>query len=703
MLHSEDHEHGTTESAWPTARASDAPAHAPDGAGEPGVVRAVVLIGVARTGGRFPELQAVPGALAAVRDWAALQGVPDDLVLTFADTDGGTVTTGDVLAGVRRLLDRGDVDQLVVYFSGHGINTGNAEFWLLPGAPEDGSQAVNVSLTSWYAERLPVRHVVLVSDACRTAASTVQELSVQGVAVVPNLPPRGPAAAVDVFYACALGDPAYEVKDPATSGAAYQALFTTVLVAALRGDHPALVTGGDGPAAAYGLVQPWPLKRALPTLVADRLTAMHAPLDLAQTPDARLSSDPTVAWLSRLEPWPAGAGVPAGPGLPAGAGLPAGPGLPAGTGVSAGTTESAGTELFVPEGAPPQPPSAVVGTSSGEAAARTPATAVGALTRDAAVAAAADRLAASLAVGARLPSAGGGVGGTDAGGTGGRVGAGDVQLEVAVVSGPRVVVHGDEVVRVDQVTSTAAVVTLASGGCVVLPTLPGRITLATVEDGHVVDCALARAGTDGSGRDEPRAGVAAVGRSGAAGPLARRALTAAWSRFGLTRDEPPEGDPDLAADPLEAVYRAWDLHDRGRRAELAALARGDGPAARLFDVLLLAGGPDLGDLDDPGGPDGLGGPGRPGGAARAVGPGGRGAPRVATSSTAGPWAGLLTPVPLLARGWALLPGAPAAVRDAALAFPARLPSHWTLFAAADAPRVVAAVAATAPDRPEESS
>jgi hypothetical protein len=599
------------------------------------VARAVVLIGVARTGGRFPELTAVPGAVAAVRDWARAQGVPEDLVLTFTDTGpaGTPVTSGGVLAGIRGLVDRGDVEQLVVYFSGHGINTGNAEFWLLPGAPEDGSQAVNVSLTSWYAERLPVRHVVLVSDACRTAASTVQELSVQGVAVVPNLPPRGPAAAVDVFYACALGDPAYEVKDPAASGAAYQALFTTVLVRALRGDHPALVTGGDGAAPAYGLVQPWPLKRALPTLVAEQLAALHAPLDLAQTPDARLSSDPTVAWLSRLEPWPA---VPA---ADAGAADAAdGAGRADAEDLTDGTGGGAEPEVFVPGG----------GSLAARVAADPEARTVGT------VSAAADRLAAGLAVGAAV--------------------AGALELEVAPVPGPRVVVHGDRAVRIHQVTPTAAVVTLASGGCAVLPTLPGRITLATVEDGRLVDCALPRDPADPGAAPGPTrsagrvdaasaAGLAgAVGPSGAVGPVARRALTAAWSRFGLCRDEDADDDPDLELDPLEAVYRGWALHDRGRRDAVAELARPDGPGAGLFDVVLLASGP---------------------GASRR-------------------WAGLLTPVPLLARGWALLPAAPRAVRDRALAFPTRLPSHWTLFAAADAPRVVAALAATALDGPEES-
>ncbi|WP_431838214.1 hypothetical protein [Cellulomonas sp. Y8] len=682
------------------------------------MARALVLVGVARTGGRFPELPAVPGAVAAVRAWAAEQGVPDDLVLAFTDDDGTPVTASDVLAGVRGLVDRGDVDQLVVYFSGHGINTGNAEFWLLTGAPEDGSQAVNVSLTSWFAERLPVRHVVLVSDACRTAASTVQELSVQGVAVVPNLPPSGPAAAVDVFYACALGDPAYEVKDPAASGAAYQALFTSALVGALRGDHPALVTpgpgapaGGGGAAAGasagvgavagagFGLVQPWPLKRALPGLVAERLTAAHAPLDLAQTPDARLSSDPLEAWLSRIEPWPLAA-----PEAAAGDGAARGAG-------GAGTGD-AGTEGSAPASAAPPG-----GTSAATAA---PAPAAPAPAARVAAAEAADRLVLGLAVGLAagadgLPAAAVGAtappppdqpsGGSPSpaappGSTAGAPGspaaappaavpapARAPDLEVAPLpaaprpGGPLVVVQGDRALDVVPVSATAVVVTFASGGCAVLPTLPGRVTLATVERGCLVDCALPRApGADGG---PPPPGVD--------GAVARRALAAAWSRFGLRPDDDeddgdggldrapgraaPDPVPDrperpavaVDTDPLAALYRAWELHDRGRRAAIADLATPGSPGARLFDVVLLASGPDPGHDDEP-----------------------------------VDWSDLLTPVPLLSRGWPLLAAAPPAVRDHALSFPARLPSHWTLFAAENAARV-AEVAATAavPARPEE--
>lgn len=645
------------------------------------VARALVLVGVARTGGRFPELPAVPGAVAAVRTWATEQGVPDDLVLTFTDDDGSPVTSGDVLAGVRALVDRGDVDQLVVYFSGHGINTGNAEFWLLTGAPEDGSQAVNVSLTSWFAERLPVRHVVLVSDACRTAASTVQELSVQGVAVVPNLPPRGPAAAVDVFYACALGDPAYEVKDPAASGAAYQALFTSALVGALRGDHPALVTPGTG--AGFGLVQPWPLKRALPSLVAERLTAAHAPLDLAQTPDARLSSDPLEAWLSRLEPWPLAGGSPEVAGAVTDRVV-----LEAASADAAGA-DAAGAEAAPPDVTAPEATPAADPTVPLVPAAR------------AAAAEAADRLVLGLAVGLAVGASGlpaTAVGATappptapaappapapppapDAAVPAAAVPAPARAPEVEIAplppaprpGGPLVVVQGDRALDVVPVSPTAVVVTFASGGCAVLPTLPGRVTLATVEHGCLVDCALPRApGADGGG---PPPGVD--------GAVARRALAAAWSRFGLRPDDDEDDEADgrppstggaeadhgrgerralaVDTDPLAALYRAWELHDRGRRADFADLATPGSAGARLFDVVLLASGPDPGRDDHP-----------------------------------VDWAGLLTPVPLLARGWPLLAAAPAEVRDHALSFPARLPSHWTLFAAENAARVAEVAAAT---------
>ncbi|WP_203669576.1 caspase family protein [Cellulomonas pakistanensis] len=697
------------------------------------MARALVLVGVARTGGRFPELPAVPGAVADVRSWAAEQGVPDDLVLTFTDDDGAPVTSGAVLAGVRALVDRGDVDQLVVYFSGHGINTGNAEFWLLTGAPEDGSQAVNVSLTSWFAERLPVRHVVLVSDACRTAASTVQELSVQGVAVVPNLPPRGPAAAVDVFYACALGDPAYEVKDPAASGAAYRALFTSALVGALRGDHPALVTPGTG--AGFGLVQPWPLKRALPRLVAERLTAAHAPLDLVQTPDARLSSDPVDAWLSRLEPWPAGVAGPAAgvadgtagvaegavgvadgtaadgaadgddsaataaassPPEPSSSPIPAPPSPaapppappspaqpspaaawprpPSPAAASSGPSSPAAPSPGPPSPAAPPPvqPSATPTTSPapGSATPVTPA-------RAAAVEAA-DRLVLGLAVGlagagaaAAAPPSGASVAVPPPGGPRGEppTPGGGVPLplpapepEIAAVGpagkGPLVVVQGDRALAVEPVTPTAVVVTFASGGCAVLPTLPGRVTLATVEDGRLVDCALPRA----PGADVPPP-------PGIDGAVARRALAAAWSRFGLRPDDDEDGEAASDADPLAVLYRAWELHDRGRRSAVAELARPGSPGARLFDVALLASGPDPARDDRP-----------------------------------VDWAGLLTPVPMLSRGWPLLAAAPPAVQDRALSFPARLPSHWTLFAAENADRVAevaAAGPAAPPARPEE--
>lgn len=238
----------------------------------------------------------------------------------------------------------------------------------------------------------------------------------------------------------------------------------------------------------------------------------------------------------------------------------------------------------------------------------------------------------------------------------------DSGLEVALVVAPPVVVHGDEVLTVEQITAGAAVVTFASGGCTVLPVLPGRVTLATVEDGRLVDCAMVAANPSG-------ASGASGASGGTRGTLGRRALKAAYSRFGLSPDDDEDDDPsaaDLDADPLSGVYLAWTLHDRGRRAELRELVRPGTATERLFDVVLLA--DDSGDTGELGNTGELGELGTP-----------------------DRWARLLTPVPLLARGWALLPAAPARVRDRALSFPPRLPSHWTLFAAEDAARVTAAL------------
>jgi caspase domain-containing protein len=257
--------------------------------------RGVVLIGVARTGGGLPELQAVKSALDDIETWArSCQQLPADRVRRLSD-EHGPVTAADVKAAVRELADAGDVEQLVVYFSGHGVNIGYNEFWLLSDAPDDAGAAVNVRGSAVLAEYCGFRHVVLISDACRSAAAGVIGQAMTGQAIFPNRGRGDSSTPVDVFYACTLGHPALEVAAP--GAATYTAIYTQVLVDALHGDPPDLVEVAAG-TPDEGFVWPVRLKKYLAGAVTGRLHAAGVPLTTFQTPDARVSADG--AWLSRL-------------------------------------------------------------------------------------------------------------------------------------------------------------------------------------------------------------------------------------------------------------------------------------------------------------------------------------------------------------------------------------------------------------------
>ncbi|MDP5184040.1 caspase family protein [Blastococcus sp. BMG 814] len=260
--------------------------------------RAAVLIGV-RQAGRLPRLQAVGAALELMAVWARSQGM--DPVTTLSDEKGHPVDTRSVYAAIDAVVSRETVDQLVVYFAGHGINNGHSEYWLLSESPENPNEAVNVAGSAVLAERCGVPHVVLVSDACRTAPDSIHALAVTGGQVFRNrMPSSDGGGCVDQFYACRLGDPAFEFRDPEAASRTYRSLYTEVLAEALTGRHPGLVAadpGGDG----TGIVRPWQLKRGLGPLVTDRLTSHGLGLMLSQSPDARLTSDPETAWLSRVK------------------------------------------------------------------------------------------------------------------------------------------------------------------------------------------------------------------------------------------------------------------------------------------------------------------------------------------------------------------------------------------------------------------
>jgi hypothetical protein len=263
--------------------------------------RAAVLVGVSRTGG-LPELQAVGAGLAVMERWALDQGMARDAVVMLSDMDGGEVDSAAFFRAVATITADPTLRQLVVYFAGHGVNNGRNEFWLLSGAPANPNEAVNVAASALLAEHCGVPHVVLVSDACRTAPTGIQALNVTGSVIFPNQPPQDPRGQVDQFYACTLGEPAYEIADPREAARAYRSVFTDILGKCLTGQYPAALTPVIEDGTVVDLVRPWPLKRELPGLVMARLRDLGVYLQLSQTPDARIDSDPDKAWISRLTP-----------------------------------------------------------------------------------------------------------------------------------------------------------------------------------------------------------------------------------------------------------------------------------------------------------------------------------------------------------------------------------------------------------------
>lgn len=104
----------------------------------------------------------------AVAAWAEVQGC--DTVL-HTDSNGAAVTRRAIFESIRDLVSTQQYSQLLSYFAGHGIVlAAGTETWLLSDAANDPAEAINMLLSAEYARSAGIKHVVLISDACRTSA-----------------------------------------------------------------------------------------------------------------------------------------------------------------------------------------------------------------------------------------------------------------------------------------------------------------------------------------------------------------------------------------------------------------------------------------------------------------------------------------------------------------------------------------------------
>ena len=97
--------------------------------------RAGVFIGVDRTG----QLQTLNDAAAGaerMHQWALGQGMSDaSQAILLTDRGGKKVTPDMIFDAIKSVIDGPGVDQLLVYFAGHGVNINRSEHWLLSDAP----------------------------------------------------------------------------------------------------------------------------------------------------------------------------------------------------------------------------------------------------------------------------------------------------------------------------------------------------------------------------------------------------------------------------------------------------------------------------------------------------------------------------------------------------------------------------------------
>lgn len=202
--------------------------------------RAAIVIGLDyrnHNAGGMPSLRA---AVAGAHQFAGFLRRQGFEVSEFLD-DTRPVQAHDVYAKVQELIQGPSLDQLVVYFGGHGIIKNDSEVWLLSDAPYNPNAAFDLEGSIRLARRSQIPTVVFVSDTCRSPPRTLALSELSPSTLFPSRSGRTHVRSViDRFFATAVGDPAYELLLD-ENARTYEALFTSVLLDACRHPPPSVI------------------------------------------------------------------------------------------------------------------------------------------------------------------------------------------------------------------------------------------------------------------------------------------------------------------------------------------------------------------------------------------------------------------------------------------------------------------------------
>ncbi|HEX2185132.1 MAG TPA: caspase family protein, partial [Chloroflexota bacterium] len=245
--------------------------------------KVAIVIGVRRAAG-FQEL---PGALAGARDFAAWARQDGFEVISFVDEGDQPVTRSAIFAAIKALVERQDVEQLFLYFAGHGMATGiDDDYWILSAGVQDPSEVINVGSSLKLAAQSQIPHIAVFADACRTLATARHIGIAEGTSSI--FPNRGLAeqpVELDLFYGSRTAGPALEITgDPGRVEA--HGVFTRVLVEALTGvDRSA---ARRDPATGEMVIHAASLAQYLRRRVPEATSAL--PVPAPQIPDCRPTS-----------------------------------------------------------------------------------------------------------------------------------------------------------------------------------------------------------------------------------------------------------------------------------------------------------------------------------------------------------------------------------------------------------------------------
>ncbi|KPE52949.1 MULTISPECIES: caspase family protein [Chryseobacterium] len=192
-----------------------------------------ILIGI----NQIPEMPylASPSSYAIkMKNWAEGQGY---ITALFVDEPRGESTSGEctrtyILNTVSTIIDEG-TDQLLIYFAGHGVERAAGEdIWLFPGYLRDTSESASVLSCQQRAYRSGIKHVVFISDACRSASSATTVQGLDPGALFPNLT-RNNRTEIDTFYSTHSGAKSIDVMDEDGN---YRSVYSDNLLKCLNGE-----------------------------------------------------------------------------------------------------------------------------------------------------------------------------------------------------------------------------------------------------------------------------------------------------------------------------------------------------------------------------------------------------------------------------------------------------------------------------------